>query len=149
MRTNPLYRALRVDKMTIVALDGVLREHQEGRGAGLPALRMLSASADAVRARTEAFRERLPGSASGLTGEIAAGSSAVGGGAAPAVELPTAVLRLRHATRGPDALARALRLGDPAVLARVAEDALVLDLRTVAPEEEAALLSAIAAAVRA
>jgi L-seryl-tRNA(Ser) seleniumtransferase len=148
MRTNPLYRALRVDKMTIVALDGVLREHQEGRGARLPALRMLSASADAVRARAEAFRETLIGSGYGFTGEIAAGSSAVGGGAAPAVELPTSVLRLRHATRGPDALARDLRLGDPAVLARVADDALVLDLRTVAPEEEAALLAALAATGR-
>ena len=87
---------------------------------------------------------RLARAASGLAVEIADGASAVGGGAAPAVEIPTALLRLRHAHRPPDELARRLRAADPPVMARVADDALVVDLRTVAPEEEEALLSALA-----
>jgi L-seryl-tRNA(Ser) seleniumtransferase len=72
----------------------------------------------------------------------------VGGGAAPAVEVPTALLLLRHSRRRPDELARALRACDPPIVARVADDALVLDLRTVAPEEEEALLSALAGVAR-
>jgi L-seryl-tRNA(Ser) seleniumtransferase len=143
MRTNPLYRALRVDKMTLAALDGVLREYQAGRGASIPTLRMLAAPADEVRTRAEAFRARLARDAGGLAVEVTDGSSAVGGGAAPTVEVPTALLRLRHSRRRPDELARRLRTGDPPVVARVADDALVLDLRTVAPEEEEALLSAL------
>jgi L-seryl-tRNA(Ser) seleniumtransferase len=148
MRSNPLYRALRVDKMTLAALDGVLREYQAGRGAEIPTLRMLSAPADEVRRRAEAFRDRLSREAGGFSIEVAAGSSAVGGGAAPTVEVPTTLLRLRHSLARPDELARRLRTGDPAVLARVADDALVVDLRTVAPEEEDALLLALSAIPR-
>jgi L-seryl-tRNA(Ser) seleniumtransferase len=148
MRTNPLYRALRVDKMTLAALDGVLREYQSGRGASIPAVRMLSAPEAEVRRRAQAFRERLARECPALEVEVAAGFSAVGGGAAPAVEVPTALLRARHPLVRPDELARRLRTGDPAVVARVAENALVMDLRTVAPEEEDALLAALAAAAR-
>jgi L-seryl-tRNA(Ser) seleniumtransferase len=143
MRSNPLYRALRVDKMTVAALDGVLREHQAGRGAEIPALRMLAAPVEEVRRRAEALRERLARDASALEVEVAEGSSAVGGGAAPTVEIPTALLRLRHARQRPVDLARRLRAGDPPVMARIADDALVVDLRTVAADEEEALLSAL------
>lgn len=146
MRTNPLYRALRVDKMTLAALDGVLRAYQEGRAGGIPTLRMLALTADEVRRRADALRARLAGDAPGLAVEVAAGTSAVGGGAAPTVEIPTALLRIRHPRDGPDALARRLRAGDPPVVARVADGALVVDLRTVDPSDEDALVSALAAA---
>jgi L-seryl-tRNA(Ser) seleniumtransferase len=148
MRANPLYRALRVDKMTLAALDGILGEYRSGHGASIPAVRMLSAPESEVRRRAEAFRERLAREAGAPVVEVASGFSAVGGGAAPAVEVPTALLRARHAGLAPDELARRLRTGDPAVVARVAEDALVIDLRTVAPEEEEALLTCLAAAAR-
>ena len=144
MRTNPLYRALRVDKMTLAALDAVLREYQAGRGAEIPTVRMLALPVGEVRRRAEAFRDRLAREAGGITVDVADGSSAVGGGAAPTVEVPTALLRLRHPRRRPDELARLLRSGDPPIVARVADDALVVDLRTVAPDEEEALLSALA-----
>jgi L-seryl-tRNA(Ser) seleniumtransferase len=144
MRTNPLYRALRLDKMTLAALEGVLREYQEGRGAAVPVVRMLSAPAGEIRARGEAFRARL--AEAGVAAEVVAGASAVGGGAAPTVEVPTALVRLRPASRRPDEVARRLRLGTPAVVARIAEDAVVLDLRTVDPADEDALLSAVVAA---
>jgi len=143
MRTNPLYRALRVDKMTLAALDGILREYQAGRGGEIPTMRMLSLSEAEVRRRAEALRDRLARDAGALTVEVAAGSSAVGGGAAPTVEVPTALLRVRHPRRRPEELARSLRMGDPPIVSRIADDALVLDLRTVAPEEEEALLSAL------
>src|SRR5439155_1565347 len=67
------------------------------------------------------------------------GSSAVGGGAAPTLEIPTALVAVGHAVLGPERLAGALRSGDPPVVARVADDRLILDLRTVRPEEEPAL----------
>ncbi len=141
MRSNPLYRALRVDKMTVAALDAVLRDHQAGRAADIPVLRMLTLAADDVRRRAIAMRDRL----AGLEVEIVDGSSAVGGGAAPMIEIPTALLRIRHAGRRPDELARRLRAGDPAIMARVSDDALVVDLRTVAVDEEDALRAALLA----
>jgi L-seryl-tRNA(Ser) seleniumtransferase len=144
MRRNPLYRALRVDKMTLAALDAVLTEHQTGRAREtVPVLWMLAASASDVRRRAQALLESLAAACPGLGLELAEGVSAVGGGAAPAEEIPTTLLRLVHPERRPDALAAALRLGRPAVVARVAEGALVLDLRTVRPEEEDALRNAV------
>ena len=143
MRTNPLYRALRVDKMTIAALDGLLREYQSGRAGEVPIVRMLSAPESEVRRRAEASRDRLAREAGELAVDVVSGSSAVGGGAAPTVEVPTALLRVRHPRRRPDDLARSLRAGDPAIVARVSDDALVIDLRTVAPEEEEAVMIAL------
>ncbi|HEY3121209.1 MAG TPA: L-seryl-tRNA(Sec) selenium transferase [Vicinamibacteria bacterium] len=145
MRRNPLYRALRVDKMTIAALDAVLAEHEAGRGStGVPVLRMLAATREELRARAEALARALEQDCPGVEVALTEGSSAVGGGAAPTVEVPTTLLRLRHPSLRPDALAAALRAERPPVIARVADDRLVLDLRTVAAAEETALLRAFA-----
>jgi L-seryl-tRNA(Ser) seleniumtransferase len=145
MRRNPLYRALRVDKMTIAALDGVLAAHEAGRAfTDVPVLQMLAAPRDEVRARAQALAEALRQECPGIEVELSDGSSAVGGGAAPTVEIPTTLLRLRHPGRGPAALAAALRAERPPVVARVAEDRLVLDLRTVAAADEPALKRALA-----
>jgi L-seryl-tRNA(Ser) seleniumtransferase len=143
MRRNPLYRALRVDKMTLAALDAVLAAHESGRAlTGIPVLRMLAAPAEAVRARAEAMAEELRRACrAGL--EVRDASSAVGGGAAPAVDVPTVVLAVSDPTRSPDELSAALRAQDPPVVARVADDRLLLDLRTVLPEDEPALLAAL------
>jgi L-seryl-tRNA(Ser) seleniumtransferase len=146
MRKNPLYRALRLDKMTLAALDGVLREYQEGRAADIPAVRMLSLGLDVLRARAESFRARLDSAASGASADVVEGASAVGGGAAPTVKIPTALVRVRHPSHRAHELARRLRLGTPAVVARIADDAVVLDLRTVDAAEEDALLAALVAA---
>jgi L-seryl-tRNA(Ser) seleniumtransferase len=146
MRGNPLYRALRVDKMTMAALDVVLAEHQAGHAAqSVPVLRMLRADAAAVRARAEAFVSGLQAAAPAFTLTITEGSSAVGGGAAPTVSIPTALVVVGHPTLSPDALAAALRAGNPPIVARVAEDRLVLDLRTVFPEQEGLVRDALAA----
>jgi L-seryl-tRNA(Ser) seleniumtransferase len=144
MRRNPLYRALRVDKMTLAALDAVLADHQTGHATReVPILRMLAAEAGDVRRRAEAFAAGLGGLGASTAVEVVDGVSAVGGGAAPGVEVPTALVRLVHAALSADSLAEALRRQRPAVVARVLEDAVVLDLRTVSAEEEAALRAAV------
>ncbi len=140
MRSNPLYRALRVDKMTLAALDAVLALHESGHAAAaLPALRMLSAPAEEVRARAVALAARLGTEDAELAFTVVDGVSATGGGAAPTVEIPTALLRVSHARLAAQRLAEELRAGEAPVVARVADGALVLDLRTVAPEDEEAL----------
>jgi L-seryl-tRNA(Ser) seleniumtransferase len=146
MRRNPLYRALRVDKMTLAALDVVLAAHESGHGAErVPVLRMLEAGAAEIRARAEAFAAARVRERPALRVTVRAGASAVGGGAAPGVELPTSLLSL--AVPGPDRLAAALREAEPPVVARVVEDQLVLDLRTVFPEQEPALRAALLGAL--
>jgi len=149
MRKNPLYRALRVDKMTLAALDVVLRDYEAGAAESrVPVRRMLALDAEAVRARTRALAAALASGAPSLATSVQDGESAVGGGAAPAVGLPTALLALTHAAAGPDRLAAALRAGEPPVIVRVAEDRVLLDLRTVEPADEPALLQALCGAAQ-
>jgi L-seryl-tRNA(Ser) seleniumtransferase len=148
LRRNPLYRALRVDKMTLAALDAVLLEHEAGRAAEtVPVLAMLALSAERVRARAEALAQALAREAPGFEAAVLDGTSAVGGGAAPTVAVPTALLSLAHSGRRPAALAKALREGDPPVLARVAGDRLLLDLRTVAPADDETVIRALRRAI--
>jgi L-seryl-tRNA(Ser) seleniumtransferase len=149
MRANPLYRALRVDKMTLAALDAVLVIHASGRAAtDLPTVRMLSAGREEVRARATGFVARVAKEAPALTLAVVDGTSAAGGGAAPTAEIPTALLRVVHRVKSAQQLAEELRRGDPPVVARINEDALVLDLRTVAAEEEDALAAALVRVAR-
>jgi L-seryl-tRNA(Ser) seleniumtransferase len=144
---NPLYRALRVDKMTLAALDAVLLEHESGRAMQtLPVLRMLSLRQDDLRERTEAFALALRSGCPDLTVSVLEGTSAVGGGAAPQAVLPTLLLAVAHDRLSPDDLAKGLREGDPPVVARVSDGRLVLDLRSVFPGEDAALGQALARA---
>jgi L-seryl-tRNA(Ser) seleniumtransferase len=146
MRKNPLYRALRVDKMTLAALDVVLADHEAGKAQErVPVLRMLALEASAIRERAGEIARGL--AAAGLGASVVPGESAVGGGAAPTVGLPTFLVAV--AVRSPDALAAALRHGTPAVMARVAEGRLLLDLRTVDPEDDGRVADAVIRAARA
>jgi L-seryl-tRNA(Ser) seleniumtransferase len=150
MRKNPLYRALRVDKMTLAALDAVLAEHETERpGEHVPVLRMLRLTLEDVLARVDAFVRELNASADGtLRALVVPGQSAFGGGAAPTVELPTALVALTHGTLSATRLAARLRSGRAPVVARVADDRVLLDLRTVPPESEGRLREAVLAAAR-
>jgi L-seryl-tRNA(Ser) seleniumtransferase len=150
MRRNPLYRALRVDKMTLAALDVVLAEHEAERADGsVPVLRMIGLTRDEIQARAEAFARSLGGAAGGsLTALVVSGASAVGGGAAPTIELPTALVALHHGSLTASRLAARLRSGQPPVVVRIAEDEVLLDLRTVSPESEPFLRDAVLAAGR-
>jgi L-seryl-tRNA(Ser) seleniumtransferase len=150
MRRNPLYRALRVDKMTLAALDATLTEHEAGRAREtVPVLRMIHTPRDEIRSRADALARRLAQAAPDLELSLQDGQSAVGGGAAPTVGLPTVVVSIAHPALGPDQLAETLRAGEPPVIVRVAEDRLLVDLRTVPATDEPALLDALAAAARA
>jgi L-seryl-tRNA(Ser) seleniumtransferase len=150
MRRNPLYRALRVDKMALAALDATLVEHESGRAAArVPVLRMIHAPIAEMRARAEAFARALAARAPALRPTLVESESAVGGGAAPTVGVPTVAVALDAGAAGPDRLAAALRAGSPPVVVRVAEDLVLVDLRTVRPDEEETLLAALAQAARA
>jgi L-seryl-tRNA(Ser) seleniumtransferase len=149
MRKNPLCRAFRVDKLTLAALEATLMLYRDPARARreVPVLRMLSLTAQEVVGRAAALADRL--GALGIGAELVAGSSAVGGGAYPGSELPTTLLMLSVPGHSAAALERALRGGEVAVVARIVDDRLALDLRTVLPEEEEALVAAVGEAVRA
>ncbi|MCK6506330.1 L-seryl-tRNA(Sec) selenium transferase [Myxococcota bacterium] len=137
-RQHPLYRALRLDKLVLAALEATLRLYLEGRADEVPVRAMLARGP----AECQAVARRLAAALPGARVEDDVGYS--GGGALPARGLPTRVLALP--VPDPDALARRLRLGAPAVVARVARDALIIDPRTLLFGDEARLLQALAAA---
>ncbi len=143
MRRNPLYRALRVDKLTLAALDAVLADHDAGVVSQIPVLEMLSRNDATLTKRAAALQERL-GSVADLQVSAERGESAVGGGALPSATLPTRVLRLSHPRVSADTLAARLRNGEPPLVARIEDDRLCLDLRTVQPDEDEAVAAAIA-----
>jgi L-seryl-tRNA(Ser) seleniumtransferase len=132
-------RALRVDKMTYAALEATLAEYAAGRAdATIPVRRMLMMSADDIRARAEALAAAING-VGGWRAGLVAGSSAIGGGSAPGVELPTWLVAIAKEGLTPDAVEQRLRRLTPPVIARIERDQLLLDLRTVLPEQDAAL----------
>jgi L-seryl-tRNA(Ser) seleniumtransferase len=142
LRGNPLYRALRVDKMTLAALDVVLSDHDSGRGAErIPVLRMLALDAATLQRRAGALATALT-AVRGLACETRPGASAVGGGAAPSLELPTTLVAVTHESLSADALAAALRHGDPPVIVRIAAGRVVLDPRTIDEADESRVVEA-------
>jgi L-seryl-tRNA(Ser) seleniumtransferase len=150
MRRNPLSRALRLDKLSIAALDATLLEYVRGTAlAEVPVLRMIAAEADAVaaRARRVAAAIRAASPAPAEIEEMPSGS-VVGGGAWPLGRLPTTVVALRRGGTGAGSIERRLRAQTPPIIARVEDSRVLLDLRTVLAEEEAALTAGVVAALR-
>jgi len=145
LRRHPLMRALRVDKLTLAALEGTLIEYVSERAQEtVPVRRMLRLTADAIEARAHMLAGRLGGT--GWNVSFMSGSSAVGGGSAPGVELPTVLLALQRDEWSADRLLTALRALDPPVIARIEDNRVVLDLRTVVETDDerlAALLMGI------
>jgi L-seryl-tRNA(Ser) seleniumtransferase len=136
IRRHPLMRALRVDKLTYAALEGTLAEYAAGRAAAtVPVQRMLTLTRDDIRPRANALAAAIS-RRDGWRAEVVEGASAVGGGSAPAVDLPTALVAVRNAGASAGALEQALRAQAPPVVARIVEDRVVLDLRTVDPEDD-------------
>ena len=147
LRRHPLYRALRADKLALAALEATLEAYRRGEAAReVPALRMLSATRADIGERARAFADRLRSSLDqgALDFEIIEGESAVGGGSAPTTHPPTALIALKHPRHSADSLDQRLRQHSPPVVARILDDRLVLDLRTVAESEEDELLDALA-----
>jgi L-seryl-tRNA(Ser) seleniumtransferase len=139
LQANPLARTVRVDKLTLAALQGTLEIHRAGRAfAEIPVLQQLSLTVDEIRARAERLLTRLYAE-SDLPAAFAlqAVASASGGGALPEITVPSWGIAI--ASAHPDQFAQELRLGEPAVLARVQDNRVLVDLRTVLPHDEDAL----------
>jgi L-seryl-tRNA(Ser) seleniumtransferase len=152
IRRNPLFRALRVDKLTIAALEATLRAYLRGAPDDVPALRMIRLPAEEIRRRAEAFLGRMSGDAAAASAqlEIIEGTSVVGGGSTPGQSLPTFLVAVRAERHSATVLETRLRRPEgafPPVVARIEDDRLVLDLRTVFPEQEEALAAGLRAAL--
>src|SRR6266446_3472358 len=148
VRRHPLFRALRVDKLTTAALAATLGAYLRGATEEIPALRMIHMSVQEIKRRAENFlRELTPELPLGeVELEITDGSSLAGGGSTPTQELPTRLIRIASARYSAAQLEQRLRRAPAGiwVIARVEDDRLVLDLRTVFPEQEPLLLKTLA-----
>ncbi|HET6645971.1 MAG TPA: L-seryl-tRNA(Sec) selenium transferase, partial [Pyrinomonadaceae bacterium] len=146
LRKHSLYRALRVDKLTLAALESTLEAHRRGTALQeVPVLRMLSMSKAEIASRAQKLVEVLSGNppVAELILEIQDGESAVGGGSGPATHPPTVLIALRHPRLSADEIQGHLRQSNPPIIARIAEGRVLLDLRTVALSDEAELLDSI------
>jgi L-seryl-tRNA(Ser) seleniumtransferase len=148
LRQHPLYRALRADKLALAALEATLNAYRRNAAFDeIPVLRMLALTTGEIEKRAQALILKLEEqtSDSALRCEIIEGQSAIGGGSAPTTHPSTALIALTHAKLSADTLDRALRLSQPPVIARIGEGKLLIDLRTVAEDEEPDLLAALTA----
>jgi L-seryl-tRNA(Ser) seleniumtransferase len=141
MRSNSLFRALRVDKLTYAALEGTLLAYVKGEHDAIPILRMMRLSKEEIGRRAETVAKRLQ--SSGLSVEVLDGESVIGGGAAPSAVLSTRLLAITCEAMGAEEISSMLRASDPPVIARVEEGRVLLDLRTVFPEEDDAVVHAL------
>jgi len=148
MRTHPLYRAVRADKLDLAALEATLRLYLDPETAWkrVPVLRMLSAGEEELRARAEGLARSL--SDRGLLHAQAVRSEAeAGGGSLPGTALPSWAVRLKAEGMSADEVASRLRSATPPVLARIQDGAVLLDLRSVLPEDDAVLEDSVAGAL--
>jgi L-seryl-tRNA(Ser) seleniumtransferase len=151
VRRHPLFRALRIDKLTIAALEATLGAYLRAAWEEIPAMRMIRTTPQELKRRAENFirelRPELP--LDEVEIEVADGTSLAGGGSTPAQSLPSTVIRIASARYSANKLEQRLRRAPAgvSVIARVEEDRLVLDLRTVFPEQEPLLIKTLAAAL--
>jgi L-seryl-tRNA(Ser) seleniumtransferase len=149
VRRHPLFRALRVDKITTAALAGTLGAYLRGSVDEIPALRMIRMSVQEIKRRSENFlRELTPEVPLGeVELELTDGTSLAGGGSTPAQSLPTKLIRIASARYSAAQLEQRLRkaAGGISVIARVEDDRLILDLRTVFADQEQSLLNTLSA----
>ena len=146
MRQNPLTRAFRVDKLTLAALEATLALYREPERAlaEIPALAMLGVTVAALRKRGKALLRDI-GSIPGATLSLQESSASVGGGAFPVAKIPSLAIAVESASA--TSLERALRLGTPAVISRVEDERVLLDLRTVPARDDDALRRALISAL--
>jgi L-seryl-tRNA(Ser) seleniumtransferase len=151
MRSNSLFRALRVDKLTYAALEATLFAYVKRDYEAIPVLRMMHLTKQEIGSRAEAVVKSLncvvdahhAASGQKMMVDIIDGESIIGGGAAPSSVLPTRLLAVNCAGLGADELAARLRASDPPIIARVEEGRVLLDLRTVFPEDDQAIAAAL------
>ncbi len=145
LRRQPLMRALRADKLCLAALDATLRLYAEGQSEAVPVLRMLAQPIEVLRARAERVTAVLPAA---MLYRIEPSTARAGGGALPEAAIPSVAVSLAVEGVGAEALAAALRGGVPAVVGRIADGLVLLDMIAVADDEVRRLGEAIEAACR-
>jgi len=144
VRRHPLFRAMRVDKMTLAGLEAVLRLYRDPARAlkSVPALRMVTAEEREVRARATRFARSLKKERPRAEAEVTRSAAQTGSGSLPGQDLPSWAVAAGVPGRDPDSLAKELRAGDPPIFSRISEGSVLLDFRTVLPGEEKILLAA-------
>ena len=143
LRRHPLMRALRADKLCLAALDATLRLYSEGQSEAVPVLRMLGQPVEVLRSRAERVAARLPAA---MLYRIEPSTARAGGGALPEAAIPSVAVSLAVEGVGAEALAAALRAGSPAVVGRIADGLVLLDMIAIADDELRPLGEAIEAA---
>jgi len=141
MRKNSLFRALRVDKLTYASLEATLLAYAKGDYDAIPALRLMRTTREQIGARAEAIAKQVQNTA--LTAEVIDGESVIGGGAAPSSTLPTRLLAVTAGSKSADSLMAYLRSQEPPIIARVQDGSVLIDLRTVFPEQDALIIAAL------
>ncbi len=144
MRSNPLFRALRVDKLTYAALEATLLAYVKGDNDAIPTLRMMRLSKETIGARATAAAQLLRSSPR-LEVELIDGESVIGGGAAPSATLPTRLLAISWKRRNADELLARLRAAELPVIARIQDGRVLIDFRTVFTEQDQAVVSTLRA----
>jgi L-seryl-tRNA(Ser) seleniumtransferase len=141
-RADPIARAVRADKFTLAALEATLALYRDAETARreIPVLKMLTEDTEALKRRAEALKKGV-----GNTAEVIEGESEVGGGSFPGTTLPTWLVAIRYPV--PDTLVARLRGGEPPVIARIADHRVVLDPRTILPDQVTATVRAVAASL--
>ncbi len=143
VRANALFRALRVDKIFYAALEATLLAYLREDYDSIPALRMMRISEDVVEQRAKQIAEQLRTSCPGLRVEVVKSRSVLGGGSAPGSTLPTRVIAVTSDVISADELCAGLRRWETPIIARVEDERVLLDLRTVEPEQEEAIVAAL------
>jgi len=134
VKRNPMARALRVDKLTLAAMEKTLTLYLEGRFEEIPVLRMLMESPRRLHKRAKKLARMLK-NVRGIEVEVLKDRAKPGGGSLPHIELETYCVALKHRNMSTEELSKALRLSDPPVIGRVKKDRFLLDMRTVSEEE--------------
>jgi L-seryl-tRNA(Ser) seleniumtransferase len=143
VRKNPLFRALRADKMFYAALEATLLAYLREDYDAIPALRMMRLTEVQISKRAEQLMRKLHIGMPRLNIEVVKTQSVIGGGSAPGATLPSRALAISSSDLSPDEIARRLRNSETPVIARVEEGRVLLDLRTVKPEQDEAVLRAV------
>lgn len=142
LRKHPLYRALRSDKLRLAALEATLIAYQRDKiSTEIPVFQMLSLTADEIEQRAKSVMQQVTDTE--LNFALEPGDSAVGGGTAPTSKLRSVVIALTHPRKSATGMEQQLRRSTPPVIARVADEKVLIDLRTVSPDDFPALIAAL------
>jgi len=144
MRKHSLYRALRADKLRIAALEATLDSYaRNATTSEVPTHRMIAMKLDELKSRAANFMQTVQANASNFSLELIEGESAIGGGAAPTSRLATSLIAITHSELTANQIEERLRRSGPPVVARIEDDRVLLDLRTVEIADEPHLAAAI------